>query len=113
MTAKKAIAEKAAKRVAVYKSNLMTKLPFQVKLWSTRETRLLSIITGSTGISIAALLIRECPDPPVEVDPDTDDESKQEDEHENTSQEKTRTTTNEFDDPTIQPWNSTDAGNSH
>ena len=76
--------ERAAKRVTAYKDNLKKHLPSQIKLWNARENRLLTILTGSKGISITALLHRECPDPPVELDFDTDDETKEE-EREHTS----------------------------
>ena len=48
---------------------------------NVKRVYLLTVITGKSGVSIEALLVRQCPDPPEENDPDTDDEeSKHEDE---------------------------------
>ena len=81
MRARKAIANRAAKRIAAYKKKLSETLPSQIELWKKREARLLGLITGKSNVSIAALLVRQCPDPPEENDPDTDEEeSKHEDE---------------------------------
>ena len=81
MRAQKAIANRSAKRIAAYKKKLCENLPSQIELWKKREERLLGLITGKLNVSIAALLVRQCPDPPEENDPDTDEEeSKHEDE---------------------------------
>ena len=77
--AQKALAQRYRKRAEKYKLKLKQNLPSQIKLWNLREKRLFSVMTGSSGVSIAALLARECPDPPMEVDPDTDEESKVQD----------------------------------
>ena len=74
---KQAFVKKERKRIDAYKRGLRTSLPLEIKLWGERETRLLGIISGTAGLSNAVLLMRECPDPPVEIDPDTDEESKQ------------------------------------
>ena len=98
------VAKRVAKRIAVYKAKLVKNLPSQIELWKRRESRLLNLITGKSGVSIAALLVRECPDPPEEIDPDTDDEeSKHEDENIDTQQvQKVQQTDHE--DPTIRMW---------
>ena len=70
------MAMRTAKRVAAYKTRLTESLPSQIELWTARENRLLSVVTGAKGISVAALLVRECPDPPIELDPDTDEEEE-------------------------------------
>ena len=78
--AKIAVTKSTAKRVAKYKDRLSQSLPSQIELWKKRESRLLNLKTGKSSCSIAALLVRECPDPPKEIDPGTDDEeSKHED----------------------------------
>ena len=74
--AKNACAKRVTKRVERYKNRLKEQLPSQITIWDAREERLLKILSGITGVPIAALLVRQCPDPPVEADPDTDDESK-------------------------------------
>ena len=76
--ARRAIAKRNAQRIAVYKEKLSENLPCQIDLWRKRESRLLDLITGKSSVSIAALLVRECPDLPKEIDPDTDEESKHE-----------------------------------
>ena len=76
---KEAMVKRATKRVERYKNQLAEQLSSQINVWSAREQRLLKIISGTDGVSIAALL----PDPPSEVDPDTDDESKKDDEYHN------------------------------
>lgn len=112
--AKKAIAKRAAKRVAAYKQRLIQRLPSQIELWRSRENRLLSVITAVHGISISALLVRECPDPPVEADPDTDDEGKKEDDnsddHGVLNQSEKVLNGDVKRDPTTRPWTSSDAG---
>ena len=64
------------------------------------------------GLSSSALLVRECADPPLEVDPDTDEEeSKMEDK---TMQDKTmqvtKTNCETRHDPTTREWSSRDKG---
>ena len=104
--AKQAVAKRVAKRVERYKKKLKEQLPSQITVWSAREERLLKIISGTSGVPIAALLIRQCPDPPAEVDPDTDDEAKKEDECE--KKEVSKISVN--DDPTIRAWTASDEG---
>ena len=81
-------------------------------MWCKRESRLHVIISGAAGLSIAVLLLRECPDPPVENDPDTDEESKQAESK--VSETTTKKTRNKdyanTEDPTIRPWDSRDLG---
>ena len=55
--AKNAVAKRAAKRIAKYKERLTENLPSQIDVWNKRETRLLKLITGKSGVSIAALLV--------------------------------------------------------
>ena len=92
------------KRVAKYKSRLRTNLPTQIEKWTEREKRLIAVITGTA--SLDALLVRECPDPPVEVDPDTDEEETKTDEQTTTLPEegKVDDVDDENDDPTTRPW---------
>lgn len=104
--AKQAVAKRVAKRVERYKKKLKEQLPSQITVWSAREERLLKIISGTSGVPIAALLIRQCPDPPAEVDPDTDDEAKKEDECK--KKEVSKISVN--DDPTIRAWTASDEG---
>ena len=103
--AKEAVAKRVEKRVERYKNKLKQQLPSQISLWSAREDRLLKIISKKAGVSIAALLIRQCPNPPCEVDPDTDDETKTEDEN-----IKVSDITDNNDDPTIRAWTASDKG---
>ena len=116
---KQAFAKRVQKRIDAYKTVLRTSLPSEIELWGARESRLLSIISGSAGLSNAVLLTRECPDPPVEIDPDTDEESKQT-EATDVCETKKRPRINDArntEDPTIRPWDPSDAGahthNSH
>ena len=110
---KQVIAKRDKQRIDAYKKGLRTSLPSEIELWGAREARLLAIISGSSGLSKAVLLSRECPDPPVEMDPDTDEESKQ------TETQITETTTSRINnnantkdskDPTVRMWNSKDSG---
>lgn len=111
---KKLIAKRDKQRIDAYKNGLRISLPTEIELWGAREARLLAIISGSAGLSNAVLLLRECPDPPVEMDPDTDEESKQ------TETKITETTTSRINhkqtntkdstDPTVRMWNSSDSG---
>ena len=78
-------------------------------MWGASESRLLSIISGVAGLSNAVLLSRECPDPPIEIDPDTDEESKQS-ESKVCGTTKPRINNADTEDPTIRPWNSSDSG---
>ena len=65
----------------------------------------MNLLTGKAGVSIAALLLRECPDPPNEIDPDTDDEeAKHEDKQIDTQDEEEPQT----HDPTIRMWTASD-----
>ena len=108
--ARRALAKRNAQRIAVYKEKLSKNLPSQIDLWRKRESRLLDLITGKSGVSIAALLVRQCPDLPKEIDPDTDEESKHEDKgkenagnfkkHEDNKVQET--------DPTIREWSESD-----
>ena len=105
--AKEAVANRIRKRVAKYKSRLRTNLPSQIKKWTEREKRLIDVITGAA--SLDALLVRECPDPPVEVDPDTDEEETKTDEQTTTLPEEGKVddiddVDNENNDPTTRPW---------
>ena len=111
--AKNAMAKRVEKRVTRYKNRLKEQLPSQIIVWKAREERLLKILSGVAGVPIAALLVRECPDPPVEADPDTDDESKiHHEEDECTSNETEVSNNNMLDakDPTIRPWTESDKG---
>ena len=112
--AKEAIAKRVAKRVTVYKKKLLQRLPSQIEVWRAREKRLLSVTTAFKGIGISALLVRECPDPPVEADPDTDDEGKKEDgnsDHGFLIQSKKDVLNDDVThDPTTRLWTSSDAG---
>ena len=110
--AQKACQQRCRKRVEKYKLKLKQNLPSQIKLWSRRENRLLSVMTGSSGISIVARLARECPDPPVEVDPDTDEESKVQDNVKFLDSERGGALVAETDDPTIRVWTPSDTGTS-
>ena len=103
--AKEAVAKRVEKRVERYKNKLKQQLPSQISLWSAREDRLLKIISKKAGVSIAALLIRQCPNPPCEVDPDTDDETKTVDEN-----IKVSDITDNNHDPTIRAWTASDKG---
>ena len=111
MRAQKAIAKRSASRIASYKNRLSENLPSQIKLWQKRESRLLDLITGKSGISIAALLVRQCPDPPEENDPDTDDEeSKQEDKQKTDECKHNECARIESSsDPTVRGWTASDA----
>lgn len=60
------------------------------------------MITGAA--SLDALLVRECPDPPVEVDPDTDEEETKTDEQTTTLPEEEGKVDDENNDPTTRPW---------
>ena len=100
--------KRATKRVERYKNQLTEQLPSQINLWSAREQRLLKIISGTAGVSIAALLVRQCPDPPSEVDPDTDDESKTDKHEDTTTSEECKVSNN--NDPTTRPWTASDRG---
>ena len=85
-------------------------LPSQILLngVAAREDRLLKIISGTAQVSITSLLLRQCPDPPSEVDPDTDDESKN-DKHE--YDHATKPKCKQFNgDPTTRPWTTSDSG---
>ena len=105
--AQKAIAKRAAQRIAVYKQKLSENLPSQIDLWHKREMRLLNAITGKSGVSVASLLVRACPDPPKENDPDTDDEeSKHEDERK--IDESKDSKVQQSSDPTIRVWTESD-----
>ena len=103
--AKNAVAKRAAKRIAKYKERLTENLPSQIDVWNKRETRLLNLITGKSGVSIAALLVRECPDPPKEIDPDTDDDESK---HEDKVEDKEIGKQVEEIDPTIRNWTQND-----
>lgn len=103
--AKEAVANRIRKRVAKYKSRLRTNLPPQIEKWTEREKRLIAVITGAA--SLDALLVRECPDPPVEVDPDTDEEETKTDEQTTALPEeegKVDDVDDENYDPTTRPW---------
>ena len=107
---KQAIAKREQKRIDAYKRGLRTSLPLEIKLWGVRESRLFEIISGAAGLSNAVLLTRECPDPPVEMDPDTDEESKQmEAKTCETAPHRIDTACN-TEDPTIRAWSSSDSG---
>ena len=108
--ARRAIAKRNAQRIAVYKEKLSENLPCQIDLWRKRESRLLDLITGKAGVSIAALLVRQCPDLPKEIDPDTDEESKHEDkEKENAGNFKKHEDSKvQETDPTIRAWTERD-----
>lgn len=102
MRAQKAIANRSAKRIAAYKKKLSENLPLQIELWKKREARLLGLITGKSNVSIAALLVRQCPDPPEENDPDTDEEeSKHEDEGKTDECKDDGSNVQQSSDPTI------------
>ena len=107
--AKQAVAKRIAKRVAKYKKKLCTNLPPQIEKWKAREQRLLQVLSGTAGVPIDALLVRECPDPPVEVDPDTDEEETKKADVD----DKTLPITSHDNDPTTQPWTSEHTGHSH
>ena len=102
--AKKAVAKRVTKRVAKYKKKLRENLPSQIKIWDAREQRLLQVITGMAGVPVDALLVRECPDPPVEVDPDTDEEETKTDHAETTNNNDLPKGKCTHEDPTTQPW---------
>ena len=110
--ARNAVVKRVAKRVERYKNRLKEQLPSQIIIWSAREDRLLKIISGITGVPIAALLVRQCPDPPVEADPGTDDESKQHHEEDKCISNETEVSNKMLDpnDPTIRPWTESDKG---
>ena len=112
---KQVIANKEKKRIEAYKRGLKKSLPEEIELWGARESRLLGIVSGAAGLSNAVLLMRGCPDPPVEIDPDTDEESKQAEakicEYETTR--KNLDTVCNTEDPTIREWNSSDSGEVH
>ena len=113
--AQKAIANRSAKRIAAYKHRLSENLPSQIELWKKRETRLLTVITGKSGVSIEALLVRQCPDPPEENDPDTDDEeSKHEDETkiDQCKHGDSKMQLQQSSDPTIRVWTDSDIASS-
>jgi len=100
LLAKKAVAKRVAKRVIAYKQTLRKNLPSQIEKWDAREKRLFQLIAGKTDLPIDVLLVRECPDPPEEVDPDTDEEEtkKSDDAIPN------ETLPELDDDPTTQTW---------
>ena len=102
--AKQAVAKRIGKRVVKYKNRLRKNLPSQIKIWSEREKRLLAVITGSAGVPIDALLMRECPDPPAEVDPDTDEDETKTDDQTDTLPEGKLDDECDEDDPTTRPW---------
>jgi len=106
---KQAIANREKKRIDAYKRGLKTSLPLEIKLWGARELRLLDIISGAAGLSNAVLLMRECPDPPVEIDPDTDEESKQT-EAKTCETKIAKRRIDNTEDPTIRAWSSSDSG---
>ena len=106
--AKIAVAKRTAKRVAKYKERLSQSLPSQIELWKKRESRLLNLITGKSGCSIAALLVRECPDPPKEIDPDTDDEESKHDDNEIEVKQVDEKVKKTSDDPTVRMWTASD-----
>ena len=125
MRARIAITKRNAQRIAAYKDKLSQNLPSQIKLWRKRESRLLEVITGKSGLSIAALLVRQCPDPPKEIDldPDTDDdESKHDDDESKHADEKNADKRNDEKtdedskvhqtDPTIRVWTDRDVASS-
>ena len=64
------------------------------------------MITGTAALD--ALLLRECPDPPVEVDPDTDEEETKTDEKTTLPEGEGKVDDvdddNGFNDPTTRPW---------
>ena len=102
--AKLAVKKRVAKRVERYKNKLKKQLPSQIAVWGARETRLLNIVSGTAGVPIAALLVRQCPDPPEEVDPDTDDECKTDE----VRDEKEANANISTDDPTLREWTESD-----
>ena len=107
-----AVVKRVAKRAERYKNRLKEQLPSQIIIWSAREDRLLKIISGITGVPIASLLVRQCPDPPVEADPDIDGKSKQHHEEDKCISNETEVSNNMLDpnDPTIRPWTESDKG---
>ena len=100
------MAERNTKRVEIYKNKLKDQLPSQIRVWNDREQRLVKVVSGTAGFSLVALLVRQCPDPPTEVDPDTDDESKT-DEHKLPDTSECELLN---DDPTTRPWTASDQG---
>ena len=107
--AQEAIAKRTAQRIAVYKQKLSENLPSQIDLWRKRELRLVNAITGKSGVSVASLLVRACPDPPKENDPDTDDEeSKHEDERKIDECKDDDIKVQQSSDPTIRVWTESD-----
>ena len=104
--AKQVMAERNKKRVEIYKNKLKDQLPSQIRVWNDREQRLVKVVSGTAGFSLVALLVRQCPDPPTEVDPDTDDESKT-DEHKLPDTSECELLN---DDPTTRPWTASDQG---
>ena len=113
--ARRAITKRNAQRIAAYKDKLCENLPSQIELWRKRESRLLDLITGKSGLSIAALLVRQCPDPPKEIDldPDTDDEESKNADKENADKRKKDEDSKVHQtDPTIRMWTAHDVASS-
>lgn len=103
--AKAAVQKRLCIRVAKYKVKLRKNLPPQIEAWSKREKRLIAAITGA--VPLDALLVRECPDPPVEVDPDTDEEETKTNEPTTTLPEGKLDGVDDDDDnddPTTRSW---------
>ena len=57
---------------------------------------------------IAALLVRECTDPPKEIDPDTDDEESKHDDNEIEVKQVDEKVKKTSDDPTVRMWTASD-----
>ena len=57
---------------------------------------------------IAALLVRECTDPPKEIDPDTDDEESKHDDNEIEVKQVDEKVKKTSDDPIVRMWTASD-----